>query len=184
MIEELRDLRAQIESIQKDALGLAASLSEAQFHWRPSPERWSIGQNLAHPNVVDGIDVPMLARAIQKGRNAGWTSAGPFGYGGLSRWFVRISEKPGRFGMRAPKVYLPPADAPKDKVMAEFVSIHDRMLELVRQSDGLDLARIKVPSPFPLVSFSLGQRFALLAAHDRRHMRQAWAVRKQSDFPA
>ena len=183
VIDELGGLCAQIEAICKDALELAGPLDDAQFHWRPSPERWSIAQNLAHLNVVDGLDVPEIAKAIENGRTAGWTGTGPFAYGRLSRWFVRISEKPGRIKMRAPKVYLPPASEPRERVLSEFVSIHDRMAELVTQSDGLDLARIQVPSPFPWVKFSLGQRFALLAAHDRRHLRQAWAVRKHASFP-
>jgi hypothetical protein len=162
---------------------LTGALNDDQFNWRPSPERWSISQNLAHLNVVDGLDLPMIAKAIESGRTAGWTGAGPFHYGWLSRWFVRISETPAKFKMRAPKVYLPPTGEPKEKVVAEFQSIHDRLRELAAQSDGLDLARIQVPSPFPWVKFSLGQRFALLAAHDRRHLRQAWNVRKHPDFP-
>jgi len=34
------------------------------------------------------------------------------------------------------------------------------------------------------VKFSLSQRFALLAAHDRRHLRQAWEIRRHPNFPA
>jgi hypothetical protein len=183
VIGELRDLCVQIESIRKDALELVTPLDDAQFNWRPSPERWSVAQNLAHLNVVDGLDLPAIAKAIEKGRTVGWTGTGPFRYGWLSRWFLRISEKPGKIKMRAPKVYLPPPGEPKEEALEKFVSIHDRMLELAAQSDGLDLARVRVPTPFPHVHFSLGQRFALLAAHDRRHLLQARAVRRHPDFP-
>jgi hypothetical protein len=57
------------------------------------------------------------------------------------------------------------------------------MLELVSQANGLDLERIKVASPAGPVKFPLGQRIALLAAHDRRHLWQAWEVRKDRGFP-
>jgi hypothetical protein len=68
-------------------------------------------------------------------------------------------------------------------VVPAFIAIHDQLLELILKSNGLDLARIKVGTLFPRVKFSLGQRFALLAAHDRRHLRQGWEVRRQPNFP-
>ena len=183
LIEELRDYYEQLENIKEDALELSASLSNDQFNWRPSPKQWSISECLAHLNVVDGLDLPIIRDAIEAGRTAGLTGKGPFRYGYLSRRFVRLSEPPVKLKFKAPKVYAPPSNQAKDKVTAEFVAIHDQMLELVSKSNGLDLARIKVGSPFPYVKFSLGQRFALLAAHDRRHLRQAWDVRRLLDFP-
>jgi len=183
LTEELRDYYEQLENIKADAVELTATLSDAQFNWRPAPKRWSISECLAHLNTVDGLDLPTLSQEIERGRSAGLTGKGPFRYGALSRWFVRFSEPPVKFGLKAPKVYLPPSDQPREKVVAEFISIHDRMLELIALSNGLDLARIKVPTPFPKVKFSLGQRFALLAAHDRRHLHQAWDVRREQNFP-
>lgn len=183
LVEELRDYYEQIENIQEDAQELTAVLNDAQFNWRPSPKQWSISECLFHLNLVDGLDLPSLSQEIERGRAAGWTASGPFHYGSLSRWFVRFSEPPVKLRFKAPKVYIPQAGQPKEKVVPEFLRIHGRMLELIAQSNGLDLARIKVPTPFPKVKFSLGQRFALLAAHDRRHLRQAWQVRQHTDFP-
>lgn len=183
LIEELRDDYEQFENIQEDALELTATLSDEQFRWRPAPQRWSIAECLAHLNVVDGLDLPVVRDAIEAGRSAGLVGKGPFRYGFLSRSFVRFSGPPAKFKFKAPQVYLPPIGQPKSRVMGEFASIHQQLLELISKSNGLDLARIQVRTPFPYVKFSLGQRFALLAAHDRRHLRQAWEVRKHPNFP-
>lgn len=183
LVEELRDYYEQIESIQEDAQELTAPLDDTQFNWQPKPSQWSISECLAHLNVADGLDLKILAEEIDRGRDAGLTGQGPFRYGFLSRWFVGFMDAPPKFKVKAPWVYQPPLGYPKDKVVPEFVSIHDRMLELVSKANGLDLARIKVASPAGPVKFSLGQRFALLAAHDRRHLWQAWQVRKHRDFP-
>jgi hypothetical protein len=183
LIEELKDYYEQFENIKEDALELSAPLNDDQFNWRPSLKQWSISECLAHLNVVDGLDVPAIRDAIEKGRASGLTGKGPFRYGFLSRRFVRLSEPPVKFKFKAPKVYRPPSNEPKDKVVAEFIAIHDQLLELIVKSSGLDLARIKVGSPVPYVKFSLGQRFALLTAHGRRHLRQAWEVRRQPSFP-
>jgi hypothetical protein len=182
LIEELRDYYEQFENLKEDALELSSPLTDTQFNWGPSPKQWSISECLAHLNVLDGLDVPAIGDAIAAGRAAGITGTGPFRYGFLSRKFVSFSEPPVKLRFKAPRVYQPPSDQPRDNVLAEFKEIHDRLLELVCKANGLDLARIKVGKPFR-IKFSLGQRFALLAAHDRRHLRQAWEVRRHADFP-
>jgi hypothetical protein len=183
LVEELKDYFEQFENLKEDALELSAPLTDSQFNWRPSPNRWSISECLAHLNVLDGLDVPMITDAVERGRASGLTGKGPFRYGFLSRKFVRFSEPPAKLKFKAPKIYQPPSNQPKNKVVAEFLAIHDQLMELILKSNGLDLARIKVGTPFPRVKFSLGPRFAMLAAHDRRHLRQAWDVRRHSGFP-
>jgi DinB superfamily len=183
LVEELRDYYEQFENIKEDALELTAPLNDDQFNWRPSPRQWSISECLAHLNVLDGLDVPAIRDSIEGGRAAGLVGKGPFHYGFLSRNFVRFSEPPVKLKFRAPKLYRPLADQPKNKVVPAFIAIHDQLLELILKSNGLDLARITVGTLFPRVKFSLGQRFALLAAHDRRHLRQGWEVRRQPNFP-
>lgn len=183
LTEELRDLCEQIDNLKEDVLELTAPLTDTQFNWRPYGGRWSISECLAHLNVVDRLDLPLLEEAIAQGRAAGLTGAGPFHYGWLSRRFLRYQDGPVKFKMKAPREYRPPSGEPKEKVVAGFISIHDQMRELAVNSNGLDLARIKTRTPFPVIKFSLGQRFAILAAHDRRHLRQAWGVRRHRDFP-
>lgn len=183
LVEELRDYYEQIENIKEDALELTAPLEDTQFNWRPSPKRWSISECLVHLNVADGLEAPKLTEEIGRARAAGLTAKGPFQYGFLSRAFVRFTEPPANFKTKAPKVYRPVSGQPKDKVVTEFISIHDQLLDLISKANGLDLARIKVPTFLRWVKFSLGQTFAILTAHDRRHLRQAWDVRKHPNFP-
>jgi DinB superfamily len=184
LIEELRDYCDQIDNIKEDAEELSAPLNNGQFNWRSAAGRWSISECLAHLNVVDGQDIPSIEAAIERARNAGLLGNGPFRYGWLSRKFVQMNEPPVKLKIKAPKLYVPPPDQPKEKVIVEFVAIHDRLKELIRSANGLDLARIKVPTPLgKLVTFSLGQRFALITAHDRRHLWQAWQARKHPGFP-
>src|SRR5258708_3417931 len=145
LVEELRDYYEQIENIQEDAQELTAPLNDAQFNWRPKPGRWSISECLAHLNVATGLDVALIDGEIERGRAAGLIGHGPFKYSFFSRWFVGFMDAPPKIRVRAPKVYAPPAGHPKDKVVPEFLSIHQRLLELVLTANGLDLGRIKVP---------------------------------------
>jgi len=183
LVEELRDYYEQIENIKEDASELSAPLTDSQFNWRPSPKKWSISECLVHLNLTDGLDLAGMAAEIEHGHAAGITAKGPFRYGVFSRIFIRYTEPPPKIRIKAPQAYVPPAGHLKDRVVPEFLSIHDRLLGLIVQSNGLDLARIKVGTPIPRIRFSLGQRFALITAHDRRHLWQAWEVRKHPNFP-
>jgi hypothetical protein len=183
LVEELRDYYEQIENIAEDAQELTAPLDDAQFNWRPSRKQWSISECLAHLNVADGLGLTVLSEAIERGRAFGLTGSGPFRYGFFSRWFVGFMDAPPKFRVGAPEIYSPRAGLAKDEVVSEFLSIHLGVMELIAKANGLELARIKVPSPSGPFKLSLGQRFALLAAHDRRHLWQAWQVRKNANFP-
>lgn len=184
LIEELRDYCEQIQSITEDAQELTALLNDSQFNWRPAPRKWSISECLAHLNVVNDTDLPAMRDAVAGARQSGLTGTGPFRYGFFSRKFVEMVEPPPKLRVPAPKMYLPPPNLSKDKVVPEFLAIHNAILELIQDSNGLDLARIKVSVPFSRrVKFSLGKRIALITAHDRRHLWQAWQVRKHPEFP-
>jgi hypothetical protein len=56
---------------------------------------------------------------------------------------------------------------------------------LATDAEGLDLARVKVPTPISrLLKLSLGMTLAQAAAHERRHLEQARRVRENPRFPA
>jgi hypothetical protein len=184
LIEELRDYCEQIENIKEDAQEITAPLNDQQFNWRPAAGKWSISECLAHLNTVNGADLPGLRAEIVRARQNGLTAKGPFRYGFLSRKFAAYMEPPPKIRVPAPKQYRPQPNLSKDQVVPEFLSIHDTLLDLIRDSNGLDLARVKVSTPISnVIKFSLGQCFALITAHDRRHLWQAWQVRKNSNFP-
>jgi hypothetical protein len=164
---------------------LVAGLSEAQFNWRPAPGRWSIAQNLAHLNTVDGLDLIPISTAIVDARSSKLTAPGPYRYGWHWRYFINSMEPPVKTKFKAPKKYVPPGDAPLGPTVAEFRRIGNALLDLIPQANGLDLARIKIRmAAAPLFRMPLGARFHLLAAHDRRHLWQARDVRNHPQFPA
>jgi hypothetical protein len=68
---------------------------------------------------------------------------------------------------------------------AEWERTHDQFADLLKDANGLDLARIKVTSPaLRLLKYGLGMGFWIWTAHDRRHLWQAREVRNAAGFPA
>jgi len=176
---DIESLIDQLAAIRADADRLVDGLTNDQFNWRSAADRWSIAQCITHLNLVDGLDLKRLGSAVADARRAGMTGSGPFRYGKVSSWFIARTEPPARLRVKAPTVYVPPETQHMDVAMAEFRRVQAGLAELVAQANGLDLARVKVPTPIgSWVRFSLGQRFRLITAHDRRHLHQAWEVRR------
>ena len=184
MNPELQGYGDQLLSVKQDAVGLMSGLSEAQFNWQPAPGRWSIGGCVDHLNkAASGLFLPRISAAIAKAKSEGPKSDGPFAYSAFERWCVKTNDAPARMKFRAPKVVRPSPQLSVEQVRAEFVKGTDELAKLLHEADGLDLRRIRVPAPIPMLKFRLGTMIRLMIAHERRHVHQARVVRQNPSFP-
>lgn len=184
-VQELEECQKQFEEIGERAQSLTQGLSEKQFTWRPAPQAWSIQECLGHLVLVGQQEVRLLEDAIRDGRAHGLTGNGPYRYGWLERTILRHTAPPVRRKFSAPRRFRPVHGQPVTAILPTFLHVQRQFARLAAQSDGLDLARVKVPTPVSrLLKFSLGITLAQAAAHERRHLEQARAVRENPGFPA
>jgi hypothetical protein len=171
--------RRQLDAIELDARGLLAGI-DVQLNWQPRSDRWSIGQCISHLIVSGRAELPLLERAIREGREKRMFGPEPFRYGFLGNWFVRTMDAPVRMKFKAPKVYRPSTDRfAVDALSADFLALHDEWRTCLENAEGLDLSRIRVSTPVTrFITFSLGQEFALILAHERRHVWQARRIKE------
>lgn len=184
LISDLLDYRRQIEALNLDARDLLAGLNESQFNWRPTPGHWSIAECLDHLTVTNREMIESIKRTISDARSKGLTSRGPFRHGWIGNMFVRSLEPPVKMKFKAPKFFKPRPDQSLAEVTRDFFAVQDEVLRLVREANGINLARVKVTSPVTrLMRLSLGQVFGLIAGHNRRHLWQARRVKTDPAFP-
>ena len=173
-MDELAKYRTDFSRNLGAAEKLAAGLSDEQFCWRPAPGVWSVCENLLHLIASGRLYLSAIDGAISHARENGFTAPGPFRYSMFDRWFVWMMEPPVRLKLRAPKNFLPPAVQPGEQVLQDFAALNQDWLRRLEEVRGLDLKRIKIPSPASArIKVSLGTTFALNAAHERRHLWQA-----------
>ncbi|MEI9814984.1 MAG: DinB family protein [Acidobacteriota bacterium] len=155
---------------------LCAGLTDAQFNWSPEPGRWSIAQNLTHLSTVNGLDIEPITGVIADARSRNITGDGPYKYSWMNNYFIATKK------FKAPKIYQPPPDAPLAASLAEYRRITSALQGLMLRANGLDLKRVKTIMPaLRFMKMPLGARFALVCAHDRRHL---WHARNIRNYPA
>jgi hypothetical protein len=179
-VPEIELYRRQFEQIQEQASEVTAGLNEALFNWRPSPEQWSIEECLAHLTMVGQWELRAIEQAIEEGRKRGLTGQGPFEYGAIDRFVVHQMEPPVRSPLPAPRHFIPLHGQPLTAVLPTFNHVQSQLVLQLERAEGLDLRRVKVATPISrFLKLSLGAMFAQIAAHERRHLDQAWRVRER-----
>ena len=86
------------------------------------------------------------------------------------------------FKMRAPRTIRPRPEPRLRDAFAAFTVEQREVLAFLREHAGLDLAGVRFPNPFIRgVRFSLATGLHVIAAHERRHLLQAWRVRGNAE---
>src|SRR5580765_4421642 len=168
---QLEEYRQQFERIASESKELTKGLTEAQFNWRPAPDQWSIEECLAHLTAVGLVEVEAIEKAVNEAKSKGITGTGPFEYPVWERFILRETEPPVRHPMPAPKRFVPVHGQPITGILPTFLHVQRMFTLQIERAEGLDLRRVKVPTPItPLLKLSLGATLAQAAAHERRHM--------------
>ena len=181
---EVENFKQQFERLADQADTLVSPLTEEQFTWRPAAGSWSIAECIDHLNVTARLYLPQLDEGIAEGIRRGLYGEGPFTHDLIGRFFVRTMEPPARISLKAPASFRPAVQRSRSEIMAAFRAYQVQFVDRLRQASGLDLRRAKVHSPASSwIKMSLNSGFALMAAHERRHLWQAQRVMAAAGFP-
>ncbi len=181
---QIDEYRQQFERLAIEADTLVTPLADEQFTWRPPNAAWSIAQCIDHLNVVARLYLPKLDEGIAEATRRGLYGEGPFTHDLVGRFMIKTMEPPVRFRVKAPGPFRPEPERSRSEIMAAFRAYQVQFVDRLRQANGLDLRRAKVQSPTSRwIRMSLGAGFALMTAHERRHLWQARLVAASPGFP-
>jgi hypothetical protein len=183
--EDVQKILDDLDANDRRVKALVHGLGDEQLNWRSDERSWSIAQCLDHLNVSNRIYLAPMLAGVEAGRRAGQTRKDPIRSGFLERLFVSNLEPPPKWKMPAPRKIVPALSKPKAEVMEEWRTTQEEVRTLLHASAGLDLNRIRFVNPLvPLVRFTVGTGFLVIAAHERRHLWQAEKIKGRAGFPA
>jgi hypothetical protein len=177
-------LEAGFDAVERDARALVRGLTEVSGAWRPDATSWSVAECLDHLANANRVYLhamqPVAERTLMQGRRR----RGPAQPGVIGRWFIRTLEPPvtSRFKRTAPERIRPRRAPSLGDSIGEFLASHDEVRAFLRRYADIDLAGARFPNPFVRgVRFSLATGLHVIAAHERRHLWQAWRVRQAAE---
>ena len=181
---EIEDYQRQVTAIEGDVQDVVAGLIVAELNWRPAQDGWSIGECIEHLNLMGRCFLRLIETSIDQAFAEGWLYSGPFHYGRFETWCVRHAGPQAKIRLKTPQAFVPAPGIYDRSVVEEFLTIQRELLDLRDRADGIDLTKPRVRLPFSrFLKLSLGQTFALVLAHERRHLWQAWEVREKLKLP-
>lgn len=179
MHPQLQVISDELNSATARLHALAAAIPDDKWSVRADPERWSVGECVAHLNLTGQAYESLLRDAVTRAKAAGPRDLtrryrrDPMG------WLLwKMLPPPVRFRVKTPASFIPQGATPKREAIAEFERLQGVFLELLAEADGRPMKEVKVASPFnPKMQYDLYSCFSVLAPHEHRHFWQAEQLR-------
>jgi hypothetical protein len=181
---DLHALEQAFAAAERDARAVADDLSETLGTWRAEPSSWSVAECLDHLAISNRVylaamEPPAAAAIANRLDRQGPAMPGLFG-----RWFARTLEPPvkPRFKMKAPRKIRPRQSPPLADAVAAFLASQADLQYFLKRYARIDLRGVRFPNPFITgIRFSLATGLHVIASHERRHLWQAWNVRRAAE---
>jgi len=181
--EELDQARLFLQQTQNAVLGATKGLSEAQWKFKPAPDRWSIAENLDHMVMVQervlGPILDQLAQAPAPPPNLDYRLVDAIV---IHHFPTRLSK------FSAPEFVRPLDQIAPSEVLNRLTASYARLSGCLESRPGLRQHAVEAP---PLKAVSKGafefmdayQWILAAAAHTERHVKQMLEVMADPGYP-
>ena len=152
--------------------------------WRAEPGSWSVAECLDHLATANRVYLAAMQPSADRALLGGRRRRRPAQPGLIGGWFVNYLEPPvkPRLKGKAPAKIRPRQSPPLDDASKAFFESQDQVRAFLRKYADIDLAGVRFPNPFIVgLRFSLATGLHVIAAHERRHVWQAWRVRRAAE---
>jgi hypothetical protein len=171
-----RDKGVQYLEQTRDAVvASVAGLSDAQMHFKPAPDRWSVAECLEHIALAEDYLFGYVSGDIMK--------AGP---GPADRDTAKIDAAvPAMIPDRSHKAQAPPQLVPTgrwtpEETLKHFLASREKTIEFMKSTPGLRAHAVDSPMGQPLDAY---EWLLFIAAHSKRHTEQIEEVKSDLNFP-
>ncbi|HET9531801.1 MAG TPA: DinB family protein [Blastocatellia bacterium] len=175
--EIVDDISSHREAVLKEVEGL----SQSQLEFKAADDQWSISDVLHHLALADEANVKLFTlmnaqareRDLPKDATPDESELGCLNH--IKQTASARATAPERV---APRTHLPASES-----LARLGAARGKLLDIVGQISGYDLAHLTFPHPF--FKDLNGYQWLLIAGwHEGRHLAQIGRIKSQPGFPA
>lgn len=153
------------------------SLTRDQFFYKPSPERWSVAENLEHLAITANLGLSFIEKALQGAVDLSKRGAWQ---GRDDELIERVKDRSDR--LQPPDIALPKGKLQYEQVLRNFDAVRNRIWEFARTTN----APLRLHFfPHPVYGeFDFYQTLLVGCAHCERHLAQIEEVLASEGFPS
>jgi hypothetical protein len=180
---EKTELLSMLDSTAKDFLALIDGVTEAQWKWKSSPDRWSVGECAEHVILSERMLYQTAVEALKTPVDPEWAAKTDGKVDFLKK--VMPNRNPGGAGgAKAPQEIVPSGGLAKDEVVRRFNESRTEIRAFVAALDQPVKEHIVV-HPFPVFGpLNAYDWLIYVPLHTIRHSRQIVEVQQTAGYPA
>jgi DinB superfamily len=167
-----------LQDSQKEFIELTSGLTDAQWTYKPAPERWSVGETAEHIVLAEAALFSSVQRAVDSPPNPDWEAK--------TRGKTEFLEKvmPDRsHKATAPEAIQPHAKMSREEVIERYKEQRARAIKFIEETQ-VPLKEHTVDHPFPVFgTLNAYQWLIYIPLHNMRHNQQIAEVKESPGFP-
>jgi hypothetical protein len=176
---EKEQLIKYLKDSQTEFVAAVTGLSDAQWKWKPAPERWSVNECAEHIMLAEGLLFAKAEEAIKNPPTPDWETATK----GKTEILLQVMAP--RLGKaKAPEDIVPSGTLDRAVLMRRFAEARGKTLHFVEATQ-LPLKEHLAEHPFPIFNPLNAYQWVLyIPLHNMRHDKQIEEVKATPGFPA
>ena len=176
--EERAKLLKYLDDSEKQLLDAIGTVSEAQWKFKPAPERWSVGEVAEHIYLAESLLFANAEKALAGEPNPEWEAKTK----GKTEFLERVMiERRGK--AQAPEQIVPTGKLSRDELIAKFKEVRAKTRKFAETTQ-LPLKSHTAEHPFPVFNTLNAYQWVIyVPLHNIRHNQQIAEVKAHPDYP-
>ena len=176
--EERTKVLNWFEESRKEFLAAIDGVSEEQWKWKPTPERWSVGETAEHIVLAEEMLFGNVQKAVASPVNPDWAEQTK----GKTEFILQVMAP--RLGKaKAPEPIVPGGKLTQSEVRERFEKQRVAMVKFASDTD-IPLKEHTVQHPFPVFgTLNAYQWLIYIPLHTMRHDKQIAEVKATAGYP-
>jgi len=167
-----------LQDSQKEFLSLVDGLTEAQWNYKPGPDRWSVGETAEHIVLAEGGLFANLERALAAPPNPDWETKTRGKTEFIEKVMVDRSHK-----AQAPEAIVPRGKLTHEEVIQRYKAVRAKTMQFAVENE-VPLKEHTADHPFPVFgTLNAYQWLIYIPLHNMRHDQQIAEVKASPGFP-
>ena len=160
-----------------------SGLSKMQINWKPSEEKWSIGECIDHLVVTHKLYNSKIKELQPLFENFGDGSF-MFKHTFSGKLILKYVDPNSTTKTKTFKVFRPSMRQINTTIVGSFCEEVETMISFAEKLHGVDLTKLKSSSPLTkLLRINVGDALLINLYHDKSHLNQAEKIINETKFP-